>query len=195
MASEWAQWRLKSPASWLFTQPFIQTQIEKNTKRPRHWPLCGEFTGGRWIPRTKVHNAEKVSIWWRHHDFHESWKNMVVGTCKLPVLVKEYFPYGSQIKHFWEVGVFIVSCEMLSAFILWCRRIIWFDAIMNQREVMTRVLEVLYVFEHKTQYLFIHAPYTGIVVFWHTSNIPHTPTPPPPPPYRFRRVKLVNWAK
>ena len=20
---------------------------------PRHWPLCGEFTGDRWIPRTK----------------------------------------------------------------------------------------------------------------------------------------------
>ena len=21
-------------------------------KAPRHWPLCGEFTGDRWIPRT-----------------------------------------------------------------------------------------------------------------------------------------------
>ena len=30
----------------------------------------------------------------------------------------------------------------------------------------------LYVFEHKMQYLLIHAPYTRIVVFWHTSNIP-----------------------
>ena len=27
-------------------------------------------------------------------------------------------------------------------------------------------------FEHKTQYLLIHAPYTRIVVFWHISN-PH----------------------
>ena len=26
-------------------------------------------------------------------------------------------------------------------------------------------------FEHKTQYLLIHAPYTRIVVFWHISNI------------------------
>ena len=24
----------------------------KNTKAPRHWPLCGEFTRDRWIPRT-----------------------------------------------------------------------------------------------------------------------------------------------
>ena len=25
----------------------------ENIKAPRHWPLWGEFTGGRWIPRTK----------------------------------------------------------------------------------------------------------------------------------------------
>ena len=24
-----------------------------NIKAPRHWPLCGDFTGDRWIPRTK----------------------------------------------------------------------------------------------------------------------------------------------
>ena len=24
-----------------------------NIKAPRHWPLRGEFTGDRWIPRTK----------------------------------------------------------------------------------------------------------------------------------------------
>ena len=37
----------------LFTQPFIQAQIKENIKAPCHWPLCGEFTGDRWIPRTK----------------------------------------------------------------------------------------------------------------------------------------------
>ena len=52
VTSKWARWRLKSPASLLFTQPFIQAQIKENTKVPRHWPLCGEFTGDRWIPRT-----------------------------------------------------------------------------------------------------------------------------------------------
>ena len=31
---------------------FIQTQIKEITKAQRHWPLCGEFTGDRWIPRT-----------------------------------------------------------------------------------------------------------------------------------------------
>ena len=51
--SWWAWWRLRSPASPLFTQPFIQTQIKENIKLPRHWPLCGKLTGDRWIPRTK----------------------------------------------------------------------------------------------------------------------------------------------
>ena len=45
MTSWWQRWRLKSPDSRLFTQPFIQTQIKENIKAPRHWPLCGEFTG------------------------------------------------------------------------------------------------------------------------------------------------------
>ena len=35
-----------------------------------------------------------------------------------------------------------------------------------------QLCEVLYVFEHKTQYLFIHAPFTRIVVFWHIGNVP-----------------------
>ena len=28
-------------------------QIKYNIKVPRHWPLCGEFTGDRWIRRIK----------------------------------------------------------------------------------------------------------------------------------------------
>ena len=41
---------------------FIQAQIKENIKAPRHWPLCGEFTGDRWIPRTKGQ--------WRRKRFH-----------------------------------------------------------------------------------------------------------------------------
>ena len=51
---------IKPSASRLFTQPFIQTQIKENIKAPRHWPLCGEFTGAS--------NAENITIWWRHND-------------------------------------------------------------------------------------------------------------------------------
>ena len=39
------------------------------------------------------------------------------------------------------------------------------------REVMTTV-QVLYVFEHKMQFLLIHASFTRIVVFWHIGNVP-----------------------
>ena len=67
MTSQWARWRLKSPASGLFTQLFIQVQIKENIKAPRHWPLCGEFTGTGEFPAQKASNAENVSIWWRHH--------------------------------------------------------------------------------------------------------------------------------
>ena len=35
------------------TQPVIQAQIKENIKAPRYWPLWWEFTGDRWIPRTK----------------------------------------------------------------------------------------------------------------------------------------------
>ena len=34
------------------------------------------------------------------------------------------------------------------------------------------LFDVLYLFQHKTQYILIHAPYTCIVVFWHISNMP-----------------------
>ena len=36
----------------LFTQRFIQAQMKVNIKAPCHWPLCEEFTGDRWSPRT-----------------------------------------------------------------------------------------------------------------------------------------------
>ena len=47
----------------------IQTQITEIIKAPRHWPLCGEFTGERWIPRTNGQLRGKcfhlmTSSWW-----------------------------------------------------------------------------------------------------------------------------------
>ena len=56
----------------MITQPFIQTQITENIKAPRHWPLCGEFTGTGEFPAQRASYAENVSIWWRHHEFENS---------------------------------------------------------------------------------------------------------------------------
>ena len=41
---------------------------QRNIKAPRHWPLCGEFTGTGEFPAQMASNAEKVYIWWRHHE-------------------------------------------------------------------------------------------------------------------------------
>ena len=60
----------QSPASRLFTQPFIRAQIKEYIKAPRHWPLCGEFTGAAEFPAQRASNAENVSIWWRHHEMN-----------------------------------------------------------------------------------------------------------------------------
>ena len=58
LTSQWPRWRLKSPASRLFTQSFIQAQIKENIKAPRHWPLCGEFTGTGEFPAQKASYME-----------------------------------------------------------------------------------------------------------------------------------------
>ena len=58
MTSHWARWRLKSPASQLFTQAFIQAQMKENSKAPRRWPLWGEFTAHR-IHRSSVTSPHK----------------------------------------------------------------------------------------------------------------------------------------
>ena len=42
-------------------------EIKENIKAPRHWPLCGEFTGTGEFLVQMASNAENVSIWWRHH--------------------------------------------------------------------------------------------------------------------------------
>ena len=35
-----------------------------------------------------------------------------------------------------------------------------------------QLCKVLYIFEHKTQYILINAPFTRIVVFWHINDMP-----------------------
>ena len=61
VTSWWARWRLKSPASQMFIQPFVQPKIKEDIKAPPHWPVTGEF------PAQRASNTEHFSIWWRHH--------------------------------------------------------------------------------------------------------------------------------
>ena len=40
------------------------------------------------------------------------------------------------------------------------------------REPAGTLLQLLFVFEHKTEYLLIRAPVSRTVVFWHIGNVP-----------------------
>ena len=64
-----SRWRLKSPASRLFAQPFIQVQIKENIKAPRHCSLYGNPPVAGRFPSQMDSNAENVFIWWPHHGY------------------------------------------------------------------------------------------------------------------------------
>ena len=49
-----SRWRLKTPVSRLFAQPFIRAHIKENIKALRHWLLWGETTDDRWIHKGTV---------------------------------------------------------------------------------------------------------------------------------------------
>ena len=66
------QWRhnerdVESPASRLFTQPFVQAQIKENIKAPCHWLCEGNSPVSDEFHAQRASNAESVSIWLRHH--------------------------------------------------------------------------------------------------------------------------------
>ena len=57
-----SQWRHNERDGVSNRQPhecLFKAQIKENIKAPRHWPLWGEFTGDRWIPRTNGQLREK----------------------------------------------------------------------------------------------------------------------------------------
>ena len=83
--SQWAPWRLKSPASRLFARPIVLTHIEENTKHPRYWPLWGEYTGDWWVPLTKGQ--------WRGKCFHpmtSSWTKIAQIHREIRVWMNNY---------------------------------------------------------------------------------------------------------
>ena len=45
---------------------------QRNIKAPRHWHLCGEFTGTGEFPAQRASYAENISIWWRHHEINHT---------------------------------------------------------------------------------------------------------------------------
>ena len=60
------QWQWSNPAMCgKIDQPQAKhDDVIKWKHFPRYWPLCGEFTGHRWIPRTKASDAEFWCFLW-----------------------------------------------------------------------------------------------------------------------------------
>ena len=82
VTSQWLPWRLKSPAPKKTSKPALLALCEGNS------PVTGEF------PAQKASNAEKASIWWRHHAI-EAWDKWVAfcGPFQMQFLCICYFLY------------------------------------------------------------------------------------------------------
>ena len=66
MTSQWDRWRLKSPASPLFTQPFIRRRSKKTPKLSVTGLCTGNSSVTGEFPAQMASNTENVSISWRH---------------------------------------------------------------------------------------------------------------------------------
>ena len=69
VSSKCVWWHLKSPAFRLFTQPFVQVQIKETSKLHITGHCVGNSPGTGEFPTQRASNAERISIWRRHHDF------------------------------------------------------------------------------------------------------------------------------
>ena len=67
MTSKWARWRLKSPASRLFTQPFIQGADQRNIKLRVTGPCEGNSPVTGEIIRTMYVTATDIKSAYRRH--------------------------------------------------------------------------------------------------------------------------------
>ena len=68
MTSQWTPWRLKSPASPLFTQPFILGEDQRKHQSSASLAFCaGNSPGTGEFPAQMASYADFFSIWWRHH--------------------------------------------------------------------------------------------------------------------------------
>ena len=73
----------------------------------------------------------------------------------------------------WNMHLVSLSCQCYG----------WYNRLVSQMRAtlaacresagkLWQLYKVFYVFEHKAQYILIHAPITRIVVFWHIGNVP-----------------------
>ena len=113
VTSEWARWRLKSPAFGWLAESFNAQIKKQNIKAPHHWLLCGEFTGQ--FPAQRASNAENVSIWWRHHAIKSSLRKS--QTIQICVSVKQINLWFSVVRYDFSI-MYIKSFSDMSHLIV-----------------------------------------------------------------------------
>ena len=65
---------------------------------PRYWPLCGEFTGHQWNPRTGANVAELWCFLW-----FEPWINGLVSNDETGDLRRHRAHYDATVMVFWHM--------------------------------------------------------------------------------------------
>ena len=68
VTSQWARWRLKSPAYRLLKRLFYGAN-QRKYQSSTSLAFLKESTGDRWYTSQKATHAENGSIWWRHHGY------------------------------------------------------------------------------------------------------------------------------
>ena len=123
VTSTWTRWNLKSPASRLFAQPFVQAQMKKKPKTSKlhvtglcegNSPVTGEF------PAQRASNAENASIWWCHHVLWKNEPDLGISNYDAAIILSAYISLIVMIPHCSLCKVAVIYGKRYMTFIKVC---------------------------------------------------------------------------
>ena len=126
------QWRLKSPASPLFTQLFIQAQVKENIKAPRHrWPV-----------------NSRTNSQWRGKCFHLMTSSWFKASGTIPHMTIQHTDYDEPIIGRGRFVSFTFICSLMSP---WLQAILYLMPchVLEKTSTITHIPELwLYTYYH-----------------------------------------------
>ena len=117
MTSSWARWRLKSPASWLFTQPFINAQNHQSS-------TSLAFVWG--IHRWPVNSPHKGPVTRKMFPFDDvimfTKVNEILATCHFDNFMSDfkYLKWNIKSRFKWKLYGFLI-CKYVCPLFITCR--------------------------------------------------------------------------
>ena len=124
VTSLWVQWHLKSPASGLFTQPFIQAQIKENIKL-RVTGLCA---GNSPWPVNSPHKGPVTQKMFPFDDVIMVCIHIYIDTFSRSTFVMVYFDsnglHKTYILHIAHKGILLCKYHEVNIYIIMCNKII-----------------------------------------------------------------------